>query len=265
MIGKINEICRYLALRDLPSLTPDVTERAVEGSRVELLVLLGSGILYVAEEAFRAFRSGAAEKLMIVGGVGHSTDHLVEAIRANPKYRSIGTAGKSEAEMLREVAVLCGISHPERILLETESTNCGNNATYALEVLSSRGRLPSSMILMQDPTMQRRTDASFRKAWTDAGAEARFYNYAAFTPQVIGSSKAFKLDTRDGELGQLWEPERFIALIMGEIRRLCDDENGYGPNGKGFIMHVDVPERVLAAYSELLGMLDGGSEWLKSR
>ena len=35
------------------------------------------------------------------------------------------------------------------------------------------------------------------------------------------------------------------------IPRLTDDENGYGPNGKNFIAHVDIPETVKIAFEEL--------------
>lgn len=37
-----------------------------------------------------------------------------------------------------------------------------------------------------------------------------------------------------------WEMKRFCELLVGEVARLKDDENGYGPRGKGFIGHVDV-------------------------
>lgn len=40
---------------------------------------------------------------------------------------------------------------------------------------------------------------------------------------------------------------RFCELLVGEITRLKDDVNGYGPKGKGFIGHVDVPDGVLEA------------------
>ncbi|MNI99050.1 hypothetical protein D3C73_1580300 [compost metagenome] len=56
----------------------------------------------------------------------------------------------------------------------------------------------------------------------------------------------------DNGIYGLWDMQRFISLIMGEIPRLKDDENGYGPNGKGFIGHVDIPKEVLEAYEILL-------------
>jgi hypothetical protein len=35
---------------------------------------------------------------------------------------------------------------------------------------------------------------------------------------------------------------------MGEIPRLRDDKEGYGPRGKGFIVHVDIPDEVEEAW-----------------
>jgi hypothetical protein len=51
--------------------------------------------------------------------------------------------------------------------------------------------------------------------------------------------------------------ERFVSLILGEIPRLRDDERGYGPKGRGFIAHVDVPDGVLAAFSRLAAHCHG--------
>ncbi len=34
---------------------------------------------------------------------------------------------------------------------------------------------------------------------------------------------------------------RYLALLLGELPRLLDNAQGYGPNGKGFITHVDFP------------------------
>ena len=49
----------------------------------------------------------------------------------------------------------------------------------------------------------------------------------------------------------MWQPKRYIDLLMGEIPRLRDDADGYGPNGRGFIAHVDLPPEVEAAFAEL--------------
>lgn len=49
----------------------------------------------------------------------------------------------------------------------------------------------------------------------------------------------------------LWDDQRFYDLLMGEIPRLRDDGNGYGPKGRGFIAHVDIPDDVEAAWTRL--------------
>lgn len=62
---------------------------------------------------------------------------------------------------------------------------------------------------------------------------------------------------RDGELAfrdaprGMWTMERYLTLLMGEIPRLRDDAEGYGPRGRGFIAHVDVPEEVERAFEFL--------------
>ena len=49
----------------------------------------------------------------------------------------------------------------------------------------------------------------------------------------------------------IWSIGRFTALLLGEVRRLHDDEEGYGPRGAGFIDRVDVPTDVMDAYRRL--------------
>jgi len=39
------------------------------------------------------------------------------------------------------------------------------------------------------------------------------------------------------------EGRRCVTLLMGEVPRLTDNANGYGPAGRGYIAHVDVPRR----------------------
>jgi len=137
---------------------------------------------------------------------------------------------------------------PERMLLDTASSNCGENALFALRTLQDHGVEADSLILMQDPTMQRRTDATFRKVWREAGLTAGIVNDPTWVPQ---------LSLCDGELefarriAGCWPVERFTSLVMGEIPRLRDDEAGYGPKGQGLIEHVDIPQTVLGAHARL--------------
>ena len=227
----------FLALEDGPGPAP-----------ADVLVLLGNSVLAVAEKAFAIFRNGAAHTLLIVGGRGHSTRFLEQNLRNDVRYASIASEGQSEAELLGRMATeFWGIA-PGRMLLDTASSNCGENALFALRTLQDHSVEAESLILMQDPTMQRRIDATFRKVWRDAGFTAEIVNDPTWVPQ---------LSICDGELGftrrvaGCWPVERFASLVMGEIPRLRDDEAGYGPKGRGLIDHVAIPETVLAAHARL--------------
>ena len=44
---------------------------------------------------------------------------------------------------------------------------------------------------------------------------------------------------------------RYLALILGELPRLADNPQGYGPQGKGFIAHVDIPPYIAQAWQTL--------------
>jgi uncharacterized SAM-binding protein YcdF (DUF218 family) len=247
----VNTVAEFLALRSLPTLREDDLLADVGIPRANLLILLGNSLPCTAEMAASAFRDGMAEQFMIVGGIGHSTSLLRDNVKQSPSYQAIEVDGKTEADILAEVVAQAGVDRSQ-LLLETKSTNCGNNATYALELLNKLNRKPRNIILMQDPTMQRRTMASFEKAWMDADEQARFISFAPFVPRVKVQADELVLDAIE-QLGEIWSMERFLSLLMGEIPRLMDDENGYGPKGKNFIVHVDIPMEVRSAYERLLG------------
>lgn len=129
--------------------------------------------------------------------------------------------------------------------LETQSTNCGNNITYLLELLE-REKIPCrSIILCQDATMQRRMEMGLRK-YRPQGME--IINYAAYQAEVVAQGS--QLTYREAIPG-MWTVDRYVNLLMGEIPRLTDNDAGYGPNGKNYIAHDDIPPEVQAAFERL--------------
>lgn len=252
----INKIARFLALRNIAALSREELSKHYQLEQAEQLILLGNSILYTAELAAEALNSGLAKQLMIVGGVGHSTVHLRENVRNSSRYQDIEVEGKAEADILSDIILRITDIPVQDILLETASTNCGNNATYALQMINNLNKEPRSIILLQDPTMQLRTMASFRKAWERTEERVSFIHFAPFIPQVKVQGDDLVFDGLES-FGAIWSMERFLSLIMGEIPRLRDDQNGYGPNGRGFITHVDIPESVLSAYDRLLERYGG--------
>ena len=156
--------------------------RGITG-KPSLLILLGNAILPTAEAVFQALAQGKVSQLLIAGGVGHSTDLLYQAVQAHPRYQHIATAGRSEAEILNDIGVQCfGIS-PEQILLETASTNCGDNALQARRVLDVAGDTHVHITLPQDPTLQFPTYPTFRSAWHER-PDVTFVNRPASVPQL---------------------------------------------------------------------------------
>lgn len=65
------------------------------------------------------------------------------------------------------------------------------------------------------------------------------------------------LEQTDGQLGfvgggaGLWPVTRYLALLLGELPRLQDSPEGYGPRGKDFISHVTFPPEILDAWRQL--------------
>ncbi|KAL3606612.1 hypothetical protein FPOAC2_01570 [Fusarium poae] len=157
------------------------------------------------------------------------------------------------------------------VLVEDTSTNCALNAVNARKVLDANGYTsPLSIVVAQDPTMCRRTVAAFEQVYADKVDEApTFSSWPTFVPRVapadspplekVGSlTSLLSYDFsgfEDNRKTDLWSMERFMSLLIGEIPRMRDDEDGYGPRGKGSIVHVDIPQRVEDAWKLLHNLL----------
>ncbi|KAB0266542.1 YdcF family protein [Microvirga brassicacearum] len=158
------------------------------------------------------------------------------------------TSDRTEAAILRDIAVEFWDVDPARIIVEPDSSNCGENASLSRRALDAQGLEPQRILLIQDPTMQRRTDAAFRHVWRDRPS-VRFLNWPTFTPRVREQGDRLVFDVEN--VAGLWAMNRFLSLLMGEIPRLRNDPQGYGPKGRGFIVAVDIPEEIEGAYRRL--------------
>ncbi|WP_238155379.1 YdcF family protein [Kribbella soli] len=215
-------IARYLARRD-PIEQP-----------VDRVVLMGSAVLESVEAAAEAHRAYGAP-ILVSGGIGHSTSFLEDALR----QRGVeATTGRPESHVFRDLLTSAGVA-PEDVAVEDRSTNCGENAAFTRELIST----PQTLLLIQDPTMQRRTHACFERSFADL-AGTTLISRAPLIPW-IGPDRVSAGPDRP----EIWTRDRFRSLILGEIHRLSPDV--YGPRGRNFIDHVDIPAEVLAAYNEL--------------
>lgn len=237
-IAAINTIAGFLALDDVK----DWKRQKV--AAFDLVVLAGNALLWTLEGAVKKAR-WAGVPLLISGGIGHSTRLLAAAVDAHPVYRKALASQTSEARLLGDIAAMFLGLDQSRLLIEEGSTNCGENGLFSRRFLEKIGFFPKSLLLTQDPLMQRRTDASFRQAWINAPCP-EIINWPVQVPRI--GYRNDQIDYLQDPNSRKWTPERFLSLLTGEILRLNDDENGYGPRGKGFLPHIEIPDDVRLAW-----------------
>ncbi|KAI0147246.1 hypothetical protein GGR57DRAFT_263983 [Xylariaceae sp. FL1272] len=307
LAASVNTLSAFLAFEQvgielsLESLWESFEPQPTAQPPVDVVVIAASAVLSTADVVFSTlaeYRSRRRKEkarvthelnhrvvLVLCGGIGHSTQLMRDAIAEHPKYAALAdkTVGQPEARMLQLiaeeyydlVAVELDSSSSSAsddilaVLVEDESTNCGQNASKSRHVLEAYGIIsPRSIVVCQDPTMCRRTVATFQHVYSDlpSDCQPRIYCWPTLVPSVVApddSDKAHRnalsydlpamgRPSRDG----LWGMPRFLDLLLGEIPRLRDDSNGYGPMGKGFISHVDVPQDVEAAWQTLRNALE---------
>ena len=237
----INTLAKFLGTRDIDALNQEELFKRYGIHQVDVMVLFGGSILEGGNVLVSGIKNFVAKKYIIVGGAGHTTDTLRQVVHL--EYPDITTTDLSEAEIYQKY-----IKHVygcKGDYLETKSTNCGNNITYLLDLLKDNNISFKSIILSQDASMQRRMAAGLKKYVKEG---VTIINYATYCAKVLNQDEDLVFEDN---IHGMWSINRYVNLLMGEIPRLSDDANGYGPNGKNYIAHVDIPENVKIAFEEL--------------
>lgn len=236
----INTLGAFCGRRDIPSLTPHELRKRYGFEQADIMVLFGGSIICGSDVLANAMQNCIAKKYIIVGGAGHTTETL--RIKMHQQFPEVTTAGLPEAKVFANYLKFKYKLEPD--YLECNSTNCGNNITYLLDLLKEHHIVFHSIILCQDATMQLRMAAVLRKYAPDV----TIVNFATYWVDVVVRDE--KLTYAEVPWG-MWAMERYIALLTGEISRLSDDADGYGPKGKNYIVHVEVPQDVRNAFKSL--------------
>ncbi|MEX2681655.1 MAG: YdcF family protein [Candidatus Sigynarchaeota archaeon] len=181
--------------------------------KAECIMALGSNDIRVAEHAARLYLDGWAPLLVMSGGLGNFTK---------------GKWEKTEAETFKDIAVSAGVP-AEKILVENRSTNTGENVKFTRAMFEQRGLSPASFILVQKPFMERRTLATFAKAWPG--------------PTFVVTSPPIPFEEYPNEAIPL---DDLIHTMVGDLQRIM-----LYP-AKGFQIYQAVPEEVHAAYTFLV-------------
>jgi uncharacterized SAM-binding protein YcdF (DUF218 family) len=179
----------------------------------DLILVLGSNDVRVAEHAAGLFVRGLAPLMVCSGNVGRLT-----ATRFS----------RSEAETFADVAVAKGVPR-DAILLERRATNSGENLAFTRELLEARAVHPRRIILVQKPYMERRAYATFLRQWP--GPEAR----------VTSPPIPF-----DGYFTPDLPRELVINVLVGDVQRMTVYAE------RGFQVPQPMPDDVRAAFSELV-------------
>ena len=234
---QINILGDFLGVRDIETLTAEELNKKFQIEQVDIAVLFGGSILAGGDIFAEAIKNHIAKNFIIVGGAGHTTETLRQ--KFNEIYSELDVRNLTEAEIFNEY-----IKRRYNVAadyLEKNSTNCGNNITFLLELIDEKKITCRSIILIQDSTMQLRMCAGLKKYRPEITA----INYAAYQAKVIESNG--ELVYQD-EIFGMWNIDRYVSLLLGEIPRLTDDQNGYDPQGKNFIAHVDINSEVQKAF-----------------
>ncbi len=177
----------------------------------DIVLAMGGSDLGVADTAARAFFEKEARWLVCTGGFGKDTG---------------GVFPQPESVLYARRCVELGVPE-ERILVESQSTNSGENFRFAKALLESRGIFPRTGVVASKPYMAKRAWATASRQWP----EVRW----GVTYQRAGLGEY---------LAQRDNPMEILNLMVGDLQRL----RAYAGS---FQEPVDVPEEIWAAYERM--------------
>jgi uncharacterized SAM-binding protein YcdF (DUF218 family) len=171
----------------------------------------------VAERGAQLFFEGLAPLLIFSGGRGAITSRLWD---------------EPEAERFARIAISLGVP-ADRIVIEPNSTNTGENVRFTRQLLAEKGIDPQSFIVVQKPYMERRSYATFRQYWPEkqvvvTSPQATFDDYIA---QYTHSSLT---------------ADDVVAIMLGDLQRIRRYPE------LGYQIAQEIPEDVWDAYEELV-------------
>lgn len=192
--------------------------------------------LRVAKRAAELFLDGHGRWLIFSGGLGKVTANL-------PLFQD-----DPEAVVFARIAREMGVPE-ERIIVESRSTNTGENVRFTHALLGERGLLPDQMdggqnesirsfVLVQKPYMERRTYATFMKQWPGINSEEeeKRFEFTVTSPQLDFAEYPDEHNPR----------ELIINLMVGDLVRIKDYP------AKGYQIQQEIPEEVWGAGQRLI-------------
>lgn len=177
----------------------------------DVIFACGCSNLDIPVRCAELFKQGYGKKILFAGGVGKITK---------------GKFQKSEAEVYRDIAIRHGVPS-EQILLETRSTNTGDNFRFSKTILEEYKI--ESILVVHFPTSERRTLAT---------AQAILPEYRLFitSPELTFSAFLSKLQQSSEYF------YREVSLLVGDIQRMIIYLQ------LGWQKEVDIPDIIIQKY-----------------
>lgn len=193
--------------------------------------------LRVARRAAQLFLDGYGRYLIFAGGSGKVT-------ATRPEFRDA-----PEAVVFARIAKEMGVPE-DKIILESKSTNTGENVRFVFDLLRERGLLAHgnsdddakkgirTFVLVQKPYMERRTYATFMKQWPgmDSGEGGKAAQFTVTSPQLEFAEYPDENNPRD----------LVINLMVGDLIRIRTYPI------KGYQISQEIPEDVWQAGERLV-------------
>jgi uncharacterized SAM-binding protein YcdF (DUF218 family) len=182
----------------------------------DIIFVLGSHDLRVAEYGAALFLKGLAPWIVFSGGIAHEGDLLKTGWEL------------SEAETFAQIAEVAGVPR-SRMIRECKAKNTGENVLFTEEILQAE-KIPYDRILaVQKPYMERRAFATLKVYWPDT--------------DITVCSPPLSLDEYPNEK---ISREEMIHIMVGDLQRIAEYPL------RGFQIAQIIPEEVMSAYKYLM-------------
>lgn len=188
-----------------------------EIAKADAILVLCSHDERVAERGAQLFLEGWAPLLIFSGGHGAITKTLWK---------------EPEAERFARIAESLTVPR-ESILVESQSTNTGENVEFTKRLLADRGLNPHRFILVQKPYMERRSYATFRKLWPEK-------ELVVTSPQVSFRDYLAEYTNRSLSTADV------VSIMVGDLQRIK-----LYP-ARGFQIAQEIPDDVWGAFEGLV-------------
>ena len=186
-------------------------------AKADAILVLCSHDERVAERGAQLFLDGWAPLIIFSGGRGAITSRLWQ---------------EPEAERFARIAMSLNVPR-ESILIESESTNTGENIAFTRRLLAGKGLNPHKFIVVQKPYMERRSYATFRKLWPEK-------ELIVTSPQVSFGSYLAEYANRSLSAADV------VSIMVGDLQRIKIYP------ARGYQIEQEIPDGVWEAFEVLV-------------